>query len=297
VATFASNQSGLETGEVLALDSDSDGLTDDQEAALGTCATVGPMPCQTPWDSDGDGYSDFIEVTYKTSGFDPLDPTKPATPCQLNGTDSDGDGLMDCEETFLKTDPLNPDTDGDFLSDLVEVRNGMNPLDPTDAYGDINKDGILNLNEIKDGLNPTAQVSYPEREFAYTYTLNPVVNADAAATDSTCYQFDVQHMRLLTTGKTSIGAQGGNRIYFDTYETAADTPTNLATVRRACADVLFVNGTLKLPLSGVVDFGDLDFVDLANFDPTKNCKDLTAGYKFDAGAEGGPGDGGAPGGG
>jgi hypothetical protein len=294
VATFASNQNGVETGETLALDSDGDWLTDVQEGALGTCAALGPG-CLNPSDTDGDGYSDFIEVTFKSSGFDPLDPAKPATPCAMPGIDSDGDGLMDCEETFLKTDPLNADTDGDFLSDLTEVRNGMNPLDPTDAYGDINKDGILNLTEIKDGLSPTAQVSYGERQFAFTYTLNPKYSADATATDSTCYQFDVQHMRLLTTGRTAIGAQGGNRIYYDVYETSADTPTNLATVRRACADVLFVNGTLKLPLSGVVDFADSDFVDITSFDPTKNCKDLTAGYKFDAG---GPGlDGGTGGGG
>jgi len=305
VATFASNQNGEEIGTSLVLDTDSDWLTDAQEANLGTCASANqviaglPAPsCQTPWDSDGDGYSDLVEVLYKTSGFDPLDATKPATPCASIGIDTDGDGLMDCEETFLKTDPQNPDTDGDFLSDLTEVRNGMNPLDPTDAYGDINKDGILNLNEIQEGLSPTAQISYGERQFAFASTLEPLVTADATASDSTCYQFDVQHMRLLTTGKTPIGPQGGNRIYYDIYATAADTPTNLATVRRACADVLYVNGTLKLPLSGVVDFVDSDFVDIAQFDPTMNCKDLTAGYKVDGGSgDGGGLDGGSEGGG
>jgi len=281
VATFASNQTAYETGDALDLDTDADGLSELQEKSLGTCAAIGPK-CAKPWDSDGDGYSDFIEVAYKTSGFDPLDPSKPPTPCASPDVDSDGDGLMDCEETFLGTNPLDPDTDGDFLSDLVEVRNGMNPLDPTDAYGDINKDGILNLNEIQVGLSPTAQVSAAERQFAFKYDFTPLPSK-ADASSSACYHFDVQHLRLMTTGATAIGPRGGNRIYYDVYETAADSPTSFATVRRACADVLYVGGQEKLPLTGAVDFVDSDFVELSQFDPATNCKDLTAGFGRDAG--------------
>ncbi len=293
VATYASNQSAVETGSALAADTDSDGLTDAEETSLGTCAALSAK-CPTPGDSDKDGYSDLIEVLYKTSGFDPLDPTKPATPCAMPGTDSDGDGLMDCEETFLKTDPLNVDTDGDLLSDLVEIRNGMDPLDPTDAHGDINRDGILNLNEIQIGLNPSAQVTYAERQFAFTYNLNPVAAAPGSK-EQGCYQFDVAHMRLVTTGNTAVGAQGINRIYYDIFETAEDSPTNFATVRRACADVLFIDGEFKLPLTGAVNFVDTDFIDIANFDPTMNCKNLSAGFELDGGpiGEAGPADGGS----
>src|SRR5262249_1506627 len=35
--------------------------------------------------------------------------------------DSDGDGLSDTQEMMLGTDPLNPDTDGDFVGDAIEV--------------------------------------------------------------------------------------------------------------------------------------------------------------------------------
>jgi hypothetical protein len=277
VESFASNHSAIETGAAILPDTDNDGLDDATEASLGTCSAASPT-CPTPWDTDGDGYSDFLENKYRTSGFDPLDPTKPSTVCTSIGQDSDGDGLMDCEETFLGTDPLNPDTDGDFAGDLTEVRNDMNPLDPTDANGDINRDGILNEQEIKDGLSPFSQVSSSERGFALTYSFE--AQPTTTATTGTCYDFLVQHLRLTTTGPTPVVAQGDNRIYYDIYETEADSPTNFATVRRACADVLYVDGKVKLPLTGTVSFVDSDFVDIQDFDGG-TCKDLT---KFDAGA-------------
>ncbi len=282
VQSFASNTSGQQIGSAFVVDTDGDGLPDSQEEALGTCTALS-VACPTPWDSDGDGYSDFLEVLYKSSGFDPLDPTKPATLCATIGQDSDGDGLMDCEEAFLGTDPLNPDTDGDFLSDLAEVRHGTNPLDPTDAYGDINRDGILNEAEIKDQLSATLQVAESERIYALDYSFQ----ADPAISSATgvCYKFLVQHMRLLTTGNTAIAPEGDNRIYYDVFETAEDSPTNLSTVRRACADVLYIDGKVKLPLTGAVSFVDSDFVDITQFDPTMNCKDLTKGFG-DAGVDG-----------
>src|ERR1019366_2009382 len=279
VITYASNQNAIETGTAAVVDTDGDGPSDAEEASLGTCVAVSAT-CPKPWDSDGDGYSDFIEVKYEASGFDPLDPSKPAVKCTAPGVDSDGDGLMDCEETFLKTDPLNQDTDGDLTMDLTEERRGLNPLDPTDAYGDINRDGILNQNEVQIGLTPTDPVAPTERPFAFSYGLTPT--NDAA---TSCYQFDVQHMRLMDTGTTAAGPQGGNRIYYDIVETSEDSPTNLASVKRACATVLYANHIAKVPLSGVVTFQDSDFVDLASFDPTKNCKDLTEGVAI--GADGG----------
>ncbi len=273
VQSYAANQMTDEIGTGLVLDSDGDGLTDEQEKALGTCVTYSAT-CPTPWDSDGDGYSDFLEVTYRSSGFDPLDAKKPANPCVAKG-DSDGDGLFDCEEDFLGTQTLNPDTDGDYLSDLQEVRHGMNPLDPTDAYGDINKDGILNEEEIKIGLSPTQQIAPTETPFSITYSFLP--KASQSATMGTCYDFSVQHMRLMTPAATPNAVEGYNRVYYDVFETAADQPTNFSTVRRACADVLYVNGKVKVPLTGTVNFVDSDFVDIRQFNPAINCKDLTKG--------------------
>jgi hypothetical protein len=67
-------------------------------------------------DSDGDGLFDMAEVFLKT------DPHE---------FDSDGDGLADGVEVRLFfTDPNNPDTDGDGAGDWLEVAHGSDPKDP-----------------------------------------------------------------------------------------------------------------------------------------------------------------------
>jgi Bacterial TSP3 repeat len=106
-------------GNVCDPDDDNDGLTDEEEAALGT----NPLDP----DSDDDGLSDGDEVN--THGTDPLDP------------DSDDDGLSDGDEVNIHgTDPLDADTDDDGLPDGLEVANGTDPLNP-DSDGDGIPDG------------------------------------------------------------------------------------------------------------------------------------------------------------
>lgn len=64
-------------------------------------------------DSDQDGLTDDEETVLGTNP---------------NDADSDHDGLFDREEVKVyKTDPLNPDTDGDTYSDGAEVKSGYNP--------------------------------------------------------------------------------------------------------------------------------------------------------------------------
>jgi outer membrane protein OmpA-like peptidoglycan-associated protein len=93
-------------------DSDADGLSDEEEARLGT----DPFSA----DTDKDGLSDYDEVrVYKT---DPLNP------------DSDYDGLKDGPEVFYyHTKPLVRDTDGGGVADGHEViEDGTDPLNPND---------------------------------------------------------------------------------------------------------------------------------------------------------------------
>ena len=98
-----------DTGEVQQ-DTDGDGLSDDEEIALGTSPNTA--------DSDGDGISDGDEVN--TFGTDPLD------------TDSDGDGLSDSDEINIHgTNPLSQDTDGDGYLDNDELNQFQ--TNPTDA--------------------------------------------------------------------------------------------------------------------------------------------------------------------
>ncbi len=62
--------------------------------------------------------------------------------------DSDGDGLFDYEEIKLGTDPNNPDTDGDGISDGLEVNQYfLNPL-KKDADTDTDSDELTNIKEV-----------------------------------------------------------------------------------------------------------------------------------------------------
>lgn len=78
-------------------------------------ATTLPPPEQAagPADSDSDGLTDEEEASLGTNS---------------QNIDSDNDGLFDRDEVRVyKTDPLNPDSDGDTFSDGTEVLNGYNP--------------------------------------------------------------------------------------------------------------------------------------------------------------------------
>lgn len=92
-------------------DTDSDGLTDQEEVTLGTDLANR--------DTDGDGYTDKEEFD---QGLDPLGPGK---------LDTDNDGLADTDEAKLGTDPRNGDTDGDGFLDGQEVANCYNPRIPS----------------------------------------------------------------------------------------------------------------------------------------------------------------------
>lgn len=116
-------------------DQDGDGLTNEQELALGTRADVA--------DTDGDGMPDGYEVEH---GFDPLNPADAAQ-------DWDGDGLTNLEEFILGTDPNRSDTDGDGMPDGWEVAHGLDPL-VDDASGDADSDGLSNLDEFLYGTDP-----------------------------------------------------------------------------------------------------------------------------------------------
>lgn len=105
------------------VDTDNDGLTDAQEADLGTDPNNA--------DTDGDGLTDGDEVN--EYGTDPL------------MADTDEDGLEDGPEVNShSTDPLNPDTDGDGLNDGDEVN--QHRTDPLEADSD--GDGLNDYDEV-----------------------------------------------------------------------------------------------------------------------------------------------------
>jgi uncharacterized repeat protein (TIGR02543 family) len=82
-----------------------------------------------------DAAADFVTAgyLYERNGLDPLDP------------DSDGDGLSDgAERNVHGTDPYDPDSDSDGLSDGDEINlHGSNPL-----LADTDSDGLSDFDEV-----------------------------------------------------------------------------------------------------------------------------------------------------
>ncbi len=126
-------------------DTDGDGIQDDVEFKPGcNCSGEGVESGRDGYvnddDSDDDGLQDGAE--YDRFGSDDVgeagvlpvlgndgelhdDPV-----CSLCDPDSDGDGLLDGEETFIGTDPLDWDSDDDGLSDREELQTYF--TDPND---------------------------------------------------------------------------------------------------------------------------------------------------------------------
>jgi len=103
----------LTPGVVFAVvDSDSDGLNDDEEAIYHTDSNNS--------DTDGDGYFDGLEVKYDYSPH--IGEGK-----RLNESDFDKDGLNDWVERWFHSDIGGLDTDKDGVSDFDEVMKGSSP--------------------------------------------------------------------------------------------------------------------------------------------------------------------------
>jgi len=163
----------LERIAAMPKDTDGDGLSDDQEAQLGSNPAEG--------DTDGDGYNDAEEVNVLKSNptqadagavekrieetnrrlstvsstrsvtSSPTTPSQPEAPAAATPSpDADGDGLTIEQERNVGTDPNNTDTDGDGLTDRQEVETYKTDPLRADSDNDTFKDG----SEVQSGYNP-----------------------------------------------------------------------------------------------------------------------------------------------
>ena len=150
-------------------DTDTDGLPDSVEKQIKT------DPKKK--DTDGDGLTDYQE--HCLTGTDPLVRDSKQKGVYDTKVDLDNDGLSNETEIRLKTDPKDPDTDHDGLSDGDEVNiYHTDPLKP-----DTDGDGVKDGDEVKAGTDPlqkgkgTASGGYSEQPVPASSAVFRSVNA------------------------------------------------------------------------------------------------------------------------
>ena len=180
----AFNRSSISRDGQLLVDTDGDGISDEDEVKIGTDPTI--------MDTDGDGLMDGVELKM---GLKP----QPGNIDLLTGCnpflDSDGDRLNDCEEHVLGTDPCISDTDGDGISDFVELHQGTRPLIAEDLRDD-DRDGASNIDEVLQHSDVTsADVSF-QAERGYRYQIS---DTTPAVDGRACYNFRISNIGLVST--------------------------------------------------------------------------------------------------
>lgn len=173
-------------------DSDADGLSDAQEAALGSSPT-------NP-DTDGDGVTDLVEELVQ---FDVLADDDPSA-CRTivpKGIDTDLDGLTDCDEALLGTDPTLTDTDGDGLPDRLEVSSRTDYLNP-DAQVDTDGDGVTNGDEILQHSDPRSTDARAHLSYGYRYEVTDLGRVRSLTAARPRFVTGV-HIRQVSEGTTA----------------------------------------------------------------------------------------------
>ncbi|MDP3157957.1 MAG: VWA domain-containing protein [Archangium sp.] len=198
-----SSEPGLEKREV---DTDGDGLIDafDNDFSHNTNKN---FP-----DSDDDGFDDNFEVRRFDDGFRPdakdgrgCDPASPLTP-NCRSRDTDGDGLSQFAEAYLKTRPTLVDSDADGVPDGMEVRYGLDPKLRLANGIDTDGDGTSDNEEFRLGSNPIARDVPFQQKNAMQFALESEVQGD----DSVCYDFKVSNLEMVTPPNRAGLTQGYN---------------------------------------------------------------------------------------
>jgi hypothetical protein len=176
-----------------------------------------------------DGCSDLVEK--KMFSLDPLDPSDCGIPIPqpspipplpapspiydpCDQVDNDHDGITNCEERILGSNPNHWDTDSDGMPDQIELKWGTMITDH-DSEIDIDFDSLSNLEEILFHTFPH-QFSYPENVFTeYKYEVTPpIINVE---NETYCSDYRVSNISLMNTLDLGTGAgEGLNevKVYF-----------------------------------------------------------------------------------
>lgn len=221
------NRTIVATQDGPAVDSDMDGLSDAREAVLKTDAATR--------DSDGDGCGDAMELRV---GWNPN------VPGQLNGecvcganelVDTDRDGLLDCEERWIGSSKLSPDSDiapdrtviGDWIPDGLDSELLADPGAPNETT-DKDIDGVSDVFELRTHTAALAADVALHEKFAYRYK-----KFEQDRAQPRCFDFAVENVFIDKTAATPEHAEGANVIEVYFAQSPEDEPYKERTFRVA----------------------------------------------------------------
>jgi hypothetical protein len=229
------------------VDSDGDGLPDttDNTFTLQTNAFIA--------DSDGDCLDDGFEARRTDQGFKPgndkdargCDPASPLTP-QCVCRDTDGDGLSQFAEAYMQTRAGLIDSDGDGVPDAMEVRYGLDPRMPNVSGIDTDGDGLPDDDELRAGSDPTKRDNAFYERHGYQYS---VTIAEKRDNGSTCYDFTISNLQMVTPPNRS-GVQQGYNLFKVWFAEAPESgvATDYGVWRSACAWAQYAPPSVRVPL-------------------------------------------------
>jgi hypothetical protein len=224
---------------VLYVDSDGDGLSDEEEREFGSDPVIR--------DTDFDGMSDYLEQRISAPGNE-FDPTLFDSPCVLSPQndwpDTDTDGLADCEEFVIGTARKIADTDADGIPDLIEFIARSNPLD-AETTSDADFDGRIDWQEIHHHTNVRSNDPIIQQRYSYQYNivdqglikLNQGTQSESHVRQ---FGFTVSNIRLMDTLLRADGQgylAGDNVIELYIAQVPDDQPNLTPVYRRATVTV------------------------------------------------------------
>ncbi len=238
---FFTNRSSLPTPEGPQVDSDEDGIEDARELELGTDPTLR--------DTDGDGCGNLLEGRV---GWNPLVPGNTNNECTCTAkeavADTDRDGLTDCEEKWIGTVSIDPDSDlgkdnslqGDLVPDELDFIYLNNATLPN-AEADRDLDGFSDLVEFETHTDVSFNDSVHRDRLAYRYP-----EFKQRADEPRCYDFRVENVTLSRTLATDHHAADENVFEFYFSQSAQDDPHGERLFRKARVLVPYVEAGLQL---------------------------------------------------
>lgn len=235
-------------GEQL-VDSDGDGVPDQDEQVIGTDPTL--------VDTDADGIGDGVEVKM---GLRP----QPGNIDVVRGCsfalDTDGDRLNDCEERVLGTDACIADSDGDSAPDLVEFLGGTNPLIAEDLTDD-DRDGLSNIAELESHTDPISADIQFRQERGYGYSIKEL---PPSPDGRSCYSVNAYNLSVMETlerpspnDSGRVVLRGTNEIYLYYQVGRENDPRGTGVGRLNVTPVRFRAPANRTP-RGLIRLGDTD---------------------------------------